>query len=131
MTTILGLVTTRYHGLGKTILATATAWRAAQMLHEELGVEARAVDSLLARARTDRTVLDCNTVLLVDEAGQIGSRAMHSLLTLARERGAKVVLVGDRPSFRRSPPDRPCACWPRSAFRPGSQPSCASARPTP
>ncbi|AWI90061.1 hypothetical protein C0214_18395 [Methylobacterium sp. DM1] len=95
MTTSLRLVTTQYRGLGKTVLATATAWRTAQMLHEELGVEARAVDSLLARARTDRAVLDCNTVLLVDEAGQIGSRAMHSLLTLARERVAKVVLVGD------------------------------------
>ncbi|UIN38436.1 MobF family relaxase [Methylobacterium oryzae] len=95
-TTTLRVVTAQYRAQGKTVLATATAWRTAQMLRDELGVEARAVDSLLARARTGRAVLDRNTVLLVDEAGQIGSRAMHALLSLARERGAKVVLVGDR-----------------------------------
>lgn len=95
-TTTLKVVTHQYQQRGKTVLATATAWRTAQMLRDELGIEARAVDSLLARARAGQTVLDADTVLLVDEAGQLGSRAMHALLNLARKHGAKVVLVGDR-----------------------------------
>ncbi|MFB0492106.1 conjugative relaxase-like TrwC/TraI family protein [Methylobacterium sp. OAE515] len=95
-TTALKVVTDQYHAQGRRVLATATAWRTAHMLREELGVEARAVDSLLAQARAGKTVLDRDSVLLVDEAGQLGSRAMHALLALARECGAKVVLVGDR-----------------------------------
>lgn len=95
-TTTLKLITATYAEQGKRVLATATAWRTAHMLRDELGVEARALDSLLARVRAGQVALDADTVLLVDEAGQIGSRAMHALLERAAAGGAKVVLVGDR-----------------------------------
>jgi len=35
------------------------------------------------------------TVIVVDEAGQIGGRQMHQLLQLARERNARMILSGD------------------------------------
>ena len=95
-TTTLKVITAEYERLGKRVVATATAWRTANMLRDELGVEARALDSLLAKERSGRPVLDRDTVLLVDEAGQIGSRAMHALLGAAQRSGAKVLLVGDR-----------------------------------
>lgn len=95
-TTTLKVLTSEYARLGKRVVATATAWRTAQMLRDELGVEARALDSLLARERGGRAMLDRDTLLLVDEAGQIGSRAMHALMQAAERSGAKVVLVGDR-----------------------------------
>lgn len=99
-TTALKLITAAYAEQGKHVLATATAWRTAHMLRDELGVEARALDSLLARVRAGQVALDAGTVVLVDEAGQIGSRAMHALLELAEAGGAKVVLVGDRGQLR-------------------------------
>jgi conjugative relaxase-like TrwC/TraI family protein len=40
-------------------------------------------------------VLDARTVLVVDEAGMVGSRKLTRLLTHAEQAGAKVVLVGD------------------------------------
>ena len=39
--------------------------------------------------------LAVGTVVVVDEAGQIGGRQMHQLLQLARERNARVILSGD------------------------------------
>jgi AAA domain len=40
-------------------------------------------------------VLDAKTVLVVDEAGMLGSRKMVRLLGYAADASAKVVLVGD------------------------------------
>jgi conjugative relaxase-like TrwC/TraI family protein len=39
--------------------------------------------------------LTADAVVVVDEAGQIGGRQMHQLLSLARERNARVILSGD------------------------------------
>lgn len=94
-TTALKVLVKEYEQAGKTVIGAATAWRTAHMLRDELGVQGYAVDSLLAKA-AGQTVVDANTVLLVDEAGQIGSRTMHKLLTLAKNQDAKIVLIGDR-----------------------------------
>ena len=45
--------------------------------------------------RQDERVLDSRTVLVVDEAGMLGSRKLARLLDHAHHAGAKVVLVGD------------------------------------
>lgn len=95
-TTTLKVVVDCYRAAGKTMLGGATAWRTAQMLHDELGIDAFAVDSLLARIEAGQPVLDQNTVLLIDECGQIGSRGMNRLLTAAAKARAKIIMVGDR-----------------------------------
>jgi len=43
----------------------------------------------------DERVLDDRTVLVVDEAGMVGSRKLARLLDHAQQAGAKVVLIGD------------------------------------
>jgi len=48
-----------------------------------------------AQSVEDRFQLDSSTVWVVDEAGMIGTRQMAAMITLAREAGAKLVLVGD------------------------------------
>ena len=62
--------------------AAATAWRDAWMSELDR--------SLSQRLLTDRDVL------VVDEAGMLGSRAMERLVRHAEEAGAKLVIVGDR-----------------------------------
>ena len=57
-------------------------------LTNERGRPAITVASLLAR----KPELPENTVLLVDEAGQIGSNTMKDLLSYARQYGARVIL---------------------------------------
>lgn len=85
-----------YQELGCRVIATSTAWRAAKMLREELGVEARATASWLAKSRAGLPFLDERTVLIVDEAGLMGSRDTHALMAAAEAAGARIVLSGDR-----------------------------------
>jgi ATP-dependent exoDNAse (exonuclease V) alpha subunit len=79
----------------KKILGAAISWRTAEMLRESLGIETFSVDSLLAQIQAGTPLLDRNTVLLLDECGQIGSRAMDRLLTVVARTQAKIVLIGD------------------------------------
>jgi len=46
--------------------------------------------------RRERFELDAKTVLVIDEAGMLGTKQMGTLLAKARETGAKVVLVGEQ-----------------------------------
>ncbi|HYT25947.1 MAG TPA: AAA family ATPase, partial [Actinomycetota bacterium] len=46
-------------------------------------------------SRPERALLDARTVLVVDEAGMVGSRTLGRLLDHAEQAGAKVVLAGD------------------------------------
>lgn len=95
-TTTLRPVVDAYRDLGCRVIATATAWRIANMLRDDLGVEARATASWIAAIKAGQSVLDKRTVLIVDEAGLCSSRDMHALLGAVEKAGAKLVLVGDR-----------------------------------
>jgi conjugative relaxase-like TrwC/TraI family protein len=78
--------------------AAAPTWRAANVLRSE-GLEARSLASLLARF--DRAVergaapVPSGSVLLVDEAGMVDSRALARLIDHAQAAEAKLVLIGD------------------------------------
>ena len=95
-TTTLAPIVDAYRDLGCRVIATATAWRIANMLRDDLGVEARASASWIAAIKAGQSVLDKRTVLIVDEAGLLSSRDMHALLGAVAKAGAKLVLVGDR-----------------------------------
>ncbi|MDO8981324.1 MAG: MobF family relaxase [Afipia sp.] len=77
-------------------IATASAWRIANNLATELGIESRATASWIAMLNAGHRVLDENTLLIVDEAGLLSSRHMHTLLGAVVKAGAKAILVGDR-----------------------------------
>lgn len=95
-TTTLGPIVEAHRAAGYRILGSATAWRIAHQLRDDLGIDARATDSWLAGSRVGRPFLDAQTLLVVDEAGQLSSRQMHAVLTEVQQAGAKLVLVGDR-----------------------------------
>jgi conjugative relaxase-like TrwC/TraI family protein len=97
---------------GYHVLGTAPTGIATVCLHMEGFEEIATVDRLLGEldtaasgrrpghpARTSRDpdapVLDAKTVLVVDEAGMLGSRKLARLLDYAQHAQAKVVLVGD------------------------------------
>ena len=82
---------------GLEVVALAPSWVAADELTKSTGVKAKAI----AKWRYDRAAakdraLDDKTVLLVDEAGMVGTREMSAILVAAQEAGSKVVLLGDR-----------------------------------
>jgi conjugative relaxase-like TrwC/TraI family protein len=91
---------------GYQVLGTAPTGIATVCLDSEGFEHARTVDRLLAELDQDRhphgrrggeegRLLDARTVLVVDEAGMLGSRKLARLLDHAHQAGAKLVLVGD------------------------------------
>ncbi|MET4736702.1 conjugative relaxase-like TrwC/TraI family protein [Bradyrhizobium japonicum] len=94
--TMLAPVVQAYTQSGFRVVGSATAWKIAHQLRDDLGIEARATDSWIARAHFGGSFLDRRTVLIVDEAGLLDSRQMHRLLQEVEQTGAKLILVGER-----------------------------------
>ncbi len=79
-TTTLAPIVTAYQEAGYRVIGAASAWRIAHALRDDLGIEAYANASLLERLRLGHETLDAKTVLIVDEAGLVGSREMREIL---------------------------------------------------
>ncbi|MDB9529069.1 relaxase domain-containing protein [Oscillatoria sp. CS-180] len=73
----------------------ALAAKAAGELEKGAGIPSQTIHSLLYRLETGVSPLSKNDVLVVDEAGMVGTRQMAKLVTATTEAGAKLVLVGD------------------------------------
>lgn len=85
-----------YRDQGYRVIGTATAWRMALQLGQELNIRSQATDAWLAQAEAGKPFLDDKTILIVDEAGQLSSRQMLRLLLAADDAQAKVILTGDQ-----------------------------------
>lgn len=94
-TTTLSTIVSAYRDAGHRVIGAASAWRVANSLSTELGIEARATASWLEGARHGHDFLQENDVLVVDEAGLIDLRDMNALLDHVEQAGAKIILVGD------------------------------------
>ena len=77
------------------VLGTALSARAARGLRDGAGIESQTLASLLAGIESGRTQLGASDVVVLDEAGMVGTRALARLVESADDAGAKVVLVGD------------------------------------
>src|SRR5215216_5551479 len=80
---------------GYRLLAAAPTGIATMSLQGEGFEDVATCDRLLGDLDRGREELDPRTVLVVDEAGMVGSRKLGRLLEHAQEAQAKVVLVGD------------------------------------
>lgn len=82
---------------GLKVIALAPSWVAADELTKSTGLKAQAIAKWrYDRATTKDRALEEKTVLLVDEAGMVGTRELSAILVAAHEAGSKVVLLGDR-----------------------------------
>ena len=93
--TMLGVAREAWEADGYQVRGAALSGIAAEQLEAGAGIASRTVHSLLFQWEQGREVLTDRDVLVVDEAGMIGSRQMERLLSQAQAAGAKVVLVGD------------------------------------
>ena len=80
---------------GYRLLAAAPTGIATMSLQGEGFEDVATCDRLLADLDRGQEPLDARTVLVVDEAGMVGSRKLARLLEHAQQAQAKVVLVGD------------------------------------
>ena len=92
---MLGVAREAWEAAGFRVRGAALSGIAAEGLQGGSGIESRTLASLEWGWKEGRDALTSCDVLVVDEAGMVGSRQMERVLSHAREAGAKVVLVGD------------------------------------
>ncbi|WP_242154427.1 Ti-type conjugative transfer relaxase TraA [Sphingomonas sp. BAUL-RG-20F-R05-02] len=92
---MLGVAREAWESAGYTVRGAALSGIAAENLEAGSGIQSRTIASLEYAWGKDRDQLGPKDVLVVDEAGMIGTRQMERLLSAADQAGAKVVLVGD------------------------------------
>ncbi|MGH8234577.1 MAG: MobF family relaxase [Rhodanobacteraceae bacterium] len=80
---------------GRQVLGCAVAWKAAEKLADETGLECRSVALMLAGMDKGAVRLDRGAVVILDEAGMVGARDVARLLDYTEAAGAKLVMLGD------------------------------------
>jgi Ti-type conjugative transfer relaxase TraA len=94
-TFMLGVANQLWRIEGRQVRGTALAAKAARGLEEGSGIPSQHIHSLLYQLETKAIELSRETVLVVDEAGMIGTRMLHRLVQLTQRSASKLVLVGD------------------------------------
>ena len=92
---MLGVARDAWQRAGYRVQGAALSGIAAENLEAGSGIASRTLASLEHQWAQGRELLTDRDVLVIDEAGMIGTRQMERVLSEAEKRGAKVVLVGD------------------------------------
>ncbi|RYG89077.1 MAG: Ti-type conjugative transfer relaxase TraA [Alphaproteobacteria bacterium] len=92
---MLGVAREAWESAGYSVHGIALSGIAAENLESGSGIASRTIASLEHQWAQDRELLTSRDVLVIDEAGMIGTRQMGRVISEAEKRGAKVVLVGD------------------------------------
>ncbi len=92
---MLGAAREAWEEAGYRVRGAALSGIAAEGLANGSGIESRTLASWTWAWEQDRERLTARDVLVVDEAGMVGSRQMERVLAAVWEAGAKLVLVGD------------------------------------
>jgi Ti-type conjugative transfer relaxase TraA len=92
---MLGVAREAWEAQGYIVRGAALSGIAAENLEGGSGIQSRTLASLEYQWGQGREQLGPRDVLVIDEAGMIGTRQMERLLAHASQAGAKVVMVGD------------------------------------
>jgi Ti-type conjugative transfer relaxase TraA len=92
---MLGVARDAWKGADYRVRGVALSGIAAENLESGSGIASRTIASMERQWEQGRELLTSRDVLVIDEAGMIGTRQMERVLAEAERRGAKVVLVGD------------------------------------
>ena len=92
---MLGVAREAWESAGYEVRGIALSGIAAEGLESGSGIASRTIASLEHQWGQDRELLSSKSVLVIDEAGMIGTRQMERVISEAEKHGAKVVMVGD------------------------------------
>jgi Ti-type conjugative transfer relaxase TraA len=92
---MLGMAREAWKAAGYEVRGVALSGIAAENLERGSGISSRTIASMEHGWGQDRDRLTSRDVLVIDEAGMVGTRQLERVLSHAAEAGAKVVLVGD------------------------------------
>ena len=89
---MLGVAREAWENAGYTVRGAALSGIAAEGLEQGSGIASRTIASLEHQWGQGREQLTSRDVLVIDEAGMVGTRQMERVLSRAADAGAKVVL---------------------------------------
>ena len=92
---MLGVAREVWEAAGYEVQGVALSGIAAENLESGSGIASRTIASMERGWQQGRDLLTTRDVLVIDEAGMVGTRQLERVLSHATEAGAKVVLVGD------------------------------------
>jgi Ti-type conjugative transfer relaxase TraA len=92
---MLGVAREAWEAAGYEVRGAALSGIAAENLESGSGISSRTIASLEHGWEKGRDLLTSRDVLVIDEAGMVGTRQLERVLSHATEVGVKVVLVGD------------------------------------
>ena len=92
---MLGVARAAWESAGYHVRGAALSGIAAEGLEQGSGIASRTIASLEHQWGQGHEQLTSRDVLVIDEAGMVGTRQMERVLSHAADAGAKVVLVGD------------------------------------
>jgi Ti-type conjugative transfer relaxase TraA len=92
---MLGVARQAWEDAGYTVRGAALSGVAAENLEGGSGIASRTIASMEHGWSQGRDLLTSRDVLVIDEAGMVGTRQLERVLSHAADAGAKVVLVGD------------------------------------
>ncbi|QJU57398.1 Ti-type conjugative transfer relaxase TraA [Sphingomonas sp. AP4-R1] len=92
---MLGVAREAWEASGYRVQGAALSGIAAENLESGSGISSRTIASLERQWEQGWELLGSRDVLVLDEAGMIGTRQMERVIAEVERRGAKVVLVGD------------------------------------
>jgi len=92
---MLGVACEAWESAGYQVQGLALSGIAAENLEGGSGIASRTIASIEHQWGQGRESLSERSILVIDEAGMIGTRQMKRVIAEAQKRGAKVVLVGD------------------------------------
>ncbi len=92
---MLGVARDAWEAADYKVRGVALSGIAAENLESGSGIASRTIASMEHGWKQGRDVLTARDVLVIDEAGMVGTRQLERVLSEAAEAGAKVVLVGD------------------------------------
>ncbi|WP_294256654.1 Ti-type conjugative transfer relaxase TraA [uncultured Sphingomonas sp.] len=92
---MLGVAREAWESAGYQVRGLALSGIAAENLESGSGITSRTIASIEHQWGQGRELLTDRSILVIDEAGMIGTRQMERVIAEAEKRHAKVVLVGD------------------------------------
>src|SRR5262249_16983567 len=92
---LLGAAREVWEASGYRVLGATLSGIAAENLEGSSGIASRTLASRLLAWEQGRELLTSKDILMIDEAGMIGTRQMAEILDEAGKHGAKIALVGD------------------------------------
>ena len=92
---MLGVAREAWESAGYSVRGAALSGIAAEGLEQGSGIASRTLAAEELQWSQGRELLTARDVLVIDEAGMVGTRQMERVLVAAADAGAKIVLVGD------------------------------------